>query len=1205
MYVTTSQPSTAALQCAAGHLVSTCSRSLVINFGTHIEVWQTGTDGLQRLCRQKLRGRISDIQLFRPGGRQSGTDLLFVLMKAPCYCVLKWDAAKSALVAVCSDVVQDVRHHRVENGELALIAPSGRLVAMNLFRGLLTVVPLDEEGRLGREPANLRFPEHEEVVDMCFLSPETARGMQSGAEHAVLAVIVEPRTDDGVRRHVRYYRVQPGERELVEVGRAQESVEPTADMLIPVEDPIGGFLLVGEVQITHVNPSGVSKFKDRPCTIPVRPFSSSREDDTGPPDDDGEPELSYMRAMCVVSPTQYFLADFGGRLYSLNLSTGEDRVDLKLEALGYISIPQCIAWLGVNDQVYVGSMFGDAAVVRILSEPSAETQTLLEPVDIFQSLAPIVDFGVVDPEGHGQGTVVSCSGGYRDGSVRILRNGIGISENAVLPDVGAVRGMWSLRPRQAIDTEETIVIAFVAETKVLGIAGEELAETRVEGFNTTVTSLLAANVVDRDSGVDYWVQVTQTDARLVSPSTRERLHLWNAQEKSMKIDIASAAGAQLLVACKNTLLYFEIAGTQFIEMSRVTLDYQIACLHVPPADLLYGGPFSPLARHCAVGLWTEVSVRVLELPSLTTLLTEGSEEGQLPRSLVLQRFAGRAHLISGKADGMATITELEGIDASGGGAPKAVSRKRVSLGTQPLSLRSFSIVQPPPDAAAGAAKVTQAAVFVSSDKPSVLCEVGGKVVVYSMNLKAAQHMCPFNAPAVGEDNCLAFITEGSLLIGSVDGIQKLHMRTIPLGEQPRGIAPHHATQQTVVLTGSSGTTSAQQGPGEATEEGELHHVRLLRKHTYEQVASIPLDRSEHGMSVISVVFADDPAEYIAVGTAYVNELQPEPQAGRILVLEVSEDKLAVVAEKDLKGAATCLDAFSGRLLCGVGSSIQMWRWQQEAGGGSRELTLECSHNGHIVSMFLQSFKDTIVLGDLMRSATVLQYRPVDSTLEEIAHEARARWITALCVVDEKHVLVADQDHNLVLLHNDAEGEMIQGGRRLVCRGSFHLGEQINVFRAGVLVAPPPGLLARKPPDEPAGYMDSDTPVGFVPGSGILFACASGSVGAIHTLPPALHKLLSGLQIEVAAEEPCPSGRTFEQFRSASSLAEFIDGDLVETFTDLSKEAKDRVVERLNARFLAGEPKAGADRGAHKAPAASVPLTVDGLTRVVDELVRLH
>lgn len=52
----------------------------------------------------------------------------------------------------------------------------------------------------------------------------------------------------------------------------------------------------------------------------------------------------------------------------------------------------------------------------------------VEVLESFVNLGPIVDLCVVDLERQGQGQVVTCSGAFKDGSLRIVRNGIGINE---------------------------------------------------------------------------------------------------------------------------------------------------------------------------------------------------------------------------------------------------------------------------------------------------------------------------------------------------------------------------------------------------------------------------------------------------------------------------------------------------------------------------------------------------------------------------------------------------------------------------------------------------------------------------------------------------------------------------------------------------------------------------------------------------------
>lgn len=47
---------------------------------------------------------------------------------------------------------------------------------------------------------------------------------------------------------------------------------------------------------------------------------------------------------------------------------------------------------------------------------------------------------------------------------------------------------------------------------------------------------------------------------------------------------------------------------------------------------------------------------------------------------------------------------------------------------------------------------------------------------------------------------LALAKEGELTIGTIDDIQKLHIRTVPLGEQPRRICHHEKSRTLAVVT---------------------------------------------------------------------------------------------------------------------------------------------------------------------------------------------------------------------------------------------------------------------------------------------------------------------------------------------------------------------------------------------------------------------
>lgn len=78
-------------------------------------------------------------------------------------------------------------------------------------------------------------------------------------------------------------------------------------------------------------------------------------------------------------------------------------------------------------------------LIKLNSQPDAKG-SYVEVIERYVNLGPIVDFCVVDLERQGQGQVVTCSGAYKDGSLRVVRNGIGINEQVLLIDLFALFG---------------------------------------------------------------------------------------------------------------------------------------------------------------------------------------------------------------------------------------------------------------------------------------------------------------------------------------------------------------------------------------------------------------------------------------------------------------------------------------------------------------------------------------------------------------------------------------------------------------------------------------------------------------------------------------------------------------------------------------------------------------------------------------------
>jgi hypothetical protein len=193
-----------------------------------------------------------------------------------------------------------------------------------------------------------------------------------------------------------------------------------------------------------------------------------------------------------------------------------------------------------------------------------------------------------------------------------------------------------------------------------------------------------------------------------------------------------------------------------------------------------------------------------------------------------------------------------------------------------------------------------------------------KLLYANVNLKDVNFMTPFNARVF--PNCLAFATEESLIIGPMDALQRLHIRSIPLGEQPRRLAYQKSSHVYAVAT-------IKYDPSDERSGGETHLVRLFDDQTFESIHSIQLDAWENVASLISTKFAGDPNDYFVVGTAIALPDEPEPSKGHILIFRVADRKLVPVARQATKGAVYTLSPFQGRLLAGINSKVQLYRWQ--------------------------------------------------------------------------------------------------------------------------------------------------------------------------------------------------------------------------------------------------------------------------------------
>ncbi|KAL4542634.1 hypothetical protein Ndes2526B_g09435 [Nannochloris sp. 'desiccata'] len=943
-YVVTAHKPTSVSHSAVGHFTAPEDLNLIISKSTRLEIHKLTPQGLQGCLDVPIFGRISVVKLFRPRGERK--DLLFLLTERYRFCVLEFNEAKRELITRAHGDVADKVGRPCEAGQIGIIDPDCRLIGLHLYDGHFKIIPI-VDGAL-QEAFNVRLDELK-VLDLAFLH---------GCAVPTLAVLFE---DTKEQRHIKTYQVSVKDKELRDGPWSEACLDSGSSLVVPVRNTSGA-VVIGEQAAIYLSDSSV-------CSASIKPTMVKAFASVG---DDG---------------SRYLLGDYLGNLFLLVLEGSDGLVNtLKLEPLGKTSQASTLSYLD-NGFVFVGSCFGDSQLVRLHAQPveGSSPDNYVEVLDTMTNLGPIVDFCVVDLDRQGQGQVVTCSGGGADGSLRIIRNGIGFLEQASV-ELPGMKGIWSLRKNYADAYDTYLVMAFVGETRVLGMnADDELDEADISGFDSAAQTLWCGNMLH-----DQIVQVTDKELRILNAETKQAVSNW-----------------------------------------------------APP-------------------------------------------EGK------------RIIVVNGNA-------------------------------SQPITLREFK--------ARGMSHV-----FAASDRPTVIYSANNKLLFSNLNENEVSYIASFNTSSFPDS--LALVKPGSLSIGSMDDIQKLHVRTAPLHEQPRRIT-HQESSRSFLVT----ITQAMMGIQDPKDS-----VRLLDDQTFETLDVFKLNVYEMACSVSSMKLSDDTAEYFAVGTALAPPEELEPTKGRILLFQVHNGKLQLISQKETRGAVYNLNPFHGKLLAGINSRVQLYKWEQQD-DGSRQLVPECSHAGHVLVLFVDVRGDFILIGDLMKSMQLLLYKPDENKLELRARDYNPSWMSAATFLDNDVYLGAENNYNLYTVRKNDEVAEEEMRSRLQVVGGYHLGDFVNRFQSGSLVMRMP-----------------DSALSNVPTK--IYGSISGAVGVIASIGAEHYEMLAKVQIALTKVISGVGGLEHKEYRSfqtpfsknTAASQGFIDGDLVEQILDLPVEGREAVFAELKGEI---------------------------------------
>lgn len=614
--------------------------------------------------------------------------------------------------------------------------------------------------------------------------------------------------------------------------------------------------------------------------------------------------------------------------------------------------------------------------------------------------------------------------------------------------------------------------------------------------------------------------------RLVSWTTKNLEHeIFSPVDN--RIRVATANLSQVLCAGLRSLVYLHICEGKLNETKHVEFDYDVSCLNINPI-----GENSVYTELAAIGLWNDKTVGIFSLPDLKLLSKEDIED-VLVCSVLLCAFEGKSYLMCGLGDGNLVMFS---VNPKTGGLS---DRKKVSLGSSPLTLRTFTLKN-------------TTHVFAASDSPTVIYSINKKLLYSQLDYsKEVNFVCPFNSASFPD----------SLAVADTDGItvsmieyQMPHIRTISFQESIQCICSQHYSR-TIALCSSS---SAGMGS-----------IQLLGDRTFDLISSHLLKNLEIGRCIVSCSFFDDDTVYYCVGTSYEEEGSPPSSSsssfsfnvetkGRILVFAVKDRRLELVAQKETNGSVESVTCFNGKLLASVQKEIHLYRWICQDAGGTPALELECQTDGSYRFPLVATRGNLIVVGsDMEMKVSVLMYKPNKGSIEEIAYHD-ANWAIALEILDDGNTyLLADKKCNLVTVEKD--NECASDSQLLSCPpvGSYHVGHSVNQFKHVSLVI--------QMPDSSLGRILT-----------CIYGTANGAIGLIASLPHDKYLFLEDLQSilrrsvravgdhkewrsDIHDEYGTYSGASMEGVRGEN----FLDGDLIESFLRLNLHEKKIVSEEIN------------------------------------------
>ncbi|CAO3619548.1 unnamed protein product [Mucor hiemalis] len=985
--VTTINPATAVTCSTRANFIDAFEDSLIVCKGSTVEVYNIRKDGIKLFAQFNIYGVISCMKTCTIPDLP--TCSLFLLTDQNRF-TISYNAKIKSFVTEGHGVLEEV-NARVTNQPISVIVDTKtNTIIVSSHTGLVFAIPftkVDLKGK-GKETKVARFhPTAIRTHEFDFLSMVSVKGFSQPTLTALVGEINELKT-------IKTFRYTLGNSDIVEIEKATVKVESTTHTLIAVPEPIGGVLAIGEYIISYHELASVGT---KELSI----------------------DLVFITAYTFLKDSlhQCVLGDSEGCLYLLTLEISNTKViGISSAIIGHSSIPTSIVDLG-NNLLFIGSSQGDSCVVQLMSHNRIRSVKTLQT---FPNLGPILDFCLFDYDGQGKQTMVCCSGADKDGTLRIVENGVGFVEHFVM-DFPLITNVWSL---SGPNRHDTLILTTPLETVVITHEAQEMKEC--EQYSAIVKNEVTLAAIVTKKG--YVLQVTSSGARLMDYDKHGGLiNEWKPPHGA-QIALAKVNTSQCVLCYGNGMLvYLDIADNVLIQKC-VKQFPDVACISLSPKHENSAGKDLVL-----IGMWTESKVQILQLSNLDPLLEHSLQSVTGPKDVMLIRLEGISYLMILQGDGQMLSHNVVYRNS----IPVLRNEKRTMVGTYCTAMYPF-------------VHEGELKIFITGIRPTIITSWHQKLIFSAVNMKNVYALAPFN-------DMIILMTDTGLLFGNTDTAQKLHHSKVKLNNKmPRRIQYMPQSKSLAV-----GTVHYKKDVNNGFVK-RVGRIQILDAQTFQVLGTFDLRPNEIVETMTMAQFYAYPnAEYLFVGTVIENTEDPDRDLGRILIFDLKEsNKCELVESVQMPGIVYNLRPFQNSVVaCVNGSIFTLQSFHPDLPLGSRAEFKLNLHNNYL-ALCMDTEGERVLIGDLMRSVSVLTMTNKDPlSLKLLAVDNKPSWMTAVKFVNENLYIGSDDRNNVftLSLNNPVPPPRSKSGyshtspsgiQKLNIEGGFHIGSQINCFRQG-------------------------------------------------------------------------------------------------------------------------------------------------------------